>query len=42
MSTTTRTRFVASLRGTALLLALAALMMILTAVGGLVLQHAAA
>jgi hypothetical protein len=39
MSARTRTQWVATMRGSALLLALAALMIILTAAGSLVLQH---
>jgi hypothetical protein len=40
-ATTTRKRWLATLRGSALLLALAALMVTLTGLGAVVLQHAA-
>jgi hypothetical protein len=39
MSARTRSQWVATVRGSVLLLALAALMIILTAAGSLVLQH---
>jgi hypothetical protein len=41
-TTTTRNHWMATLRSSALLLALAALMILLTGLGAIVLQHAAA
>ena len=41
MSTTTRHQVAATLRGSALLLALALVMIVLTGLGAVVLQHAA-